>query len=116
MKSIILKLEYNTISVRYYLIQNMYQVDLDDITTKSIRLRLESDLNEKFDELKVGKLPTVTESIISDAHPTKNLQSQLYFGIWFPNFQTNHQIFYHYSHYEARTHHDRCEKLKLMKL
>ena len=35
----------------------MLQVDLDDITTKSIRLRLEGDLNEKFDELKVGELP-----------------------------------------------------------
>jgi len=30
----------------------MRTVDLDDITTKSIRLRLEADLNEKFDELK----------------------------------------------------------------
>jgi len=30
----------------------MRTVDLDDITTKSIRLRLEEDLNEKFDELK----------------------------------------------------------------
>jgi len=30
----------------------MRTVDLDDITTKSIRLRLESDLNEKFEELK----------------------------------------------------------------
>jgi len=30
----------------------MRTVDLDDITTKSIRLRLEADLNEKFEELK----------------------------------------------------------------
>ena len=40
---------------------NAHQVDLDDITTKSIRLRLESDLNEKFEELKVGKLTNVTK-------------------------------------------------------
>ena len=40
---------------------NAIQVDLDDITTKSIRLRLESDLNEKFEELKVGKLTNVTK-------------------------------------------------------
>ena len=40
---------------------NATQVDLDDITTKSIRLRLESDLNEKFEELKVGKLTNVTK-------------------------------------------------------
>ena len=39
---------------------NATQVDLDDITTKSIRLRLESDLNEKFEELKVGELTNVT--------------------------------------------------------
>ena len=38
---------------------NAHQVDLDDITTKSIRLRLESDLNEKFEELKVGELTNV---------------------------------------------------------
>ena len=45
-------------------IQSVFQVDLDDITTKSIRLRLEEDLNEKFDELKVGELPNAIESII----------------------------------------------------
>ena len=43
----------------------MIQVDLDDITTKSIRLRLEEDLNEKFDELKVGELPNVIENSIT---------------------------------------------------
>ena len=40
---------------------NAHQVDLDDITTKSIRLRLESDLNEKFEELKVGELTNVAK-------------------------------------------------------
>ena len=53
MKVLNLKFDQNSI-------QSLFQVDLDDITTKSIRLRLEADLNEKFDELKVGELTNVT--------------------------------------------------------
>ena len=55
-------------------IQRLFQVDLDDITTKSIRLRLEADLNEKFDELKVGEFTNVTKKIKKQKEMLQMLQ------------------------------------------